>query len=375
MGASERLLLQTDCRHFRGDRPCRFGRLCDGCPEYAPFEGRILVIKLAATGDVVRTTCLLPSLREAHPEAQITWVTSAPAVPLLAPNPTIDRLLSDDPKETLPLLSERFTLVICLDKEPYPASLASRVQAQRKHGVGWSPNGVPVPLSPEGDDYFLLGVSDEEKFRRNPKTYPELIHDAVGLPWKGREYDLPLSRSALAAADAKLAGAGLGSGFIGLNTGAGPVFAHKGWTVEGWVALIPMLARRHRLPIVLLGGPHEREIHREIRAAVGDAVVDLGTDNPVDLFAALVARCRLLVSGDTLAMHLAIAAKVPAVVLLGSTTHRELELFGRGELIVTPLPCAPCYRKSCDIEEHCMKAITPEQVAAAVARHLPPDPA
>jgi heptosyltransferase-2 len=131
-----------------------------------------------------------------------------------------------------------------------------------------------------------------------------------------------------------------------------------------------MLARRHGLPIALLGGPHEREIHGRIRAAVGDDVVDLGTEHPVDRFAALVARCRLVVTGDTLAMHLAIAAKVPTVVLVGPTTHREIDLYGRGELIVTPLPCAPCYRRRCDIEEHCMRAITADQVADSVGRVL-----
>ena len=51
------MILQPDCRHFPGDRPCRFnkasGQLCDGCPHYATAGQRILIIKLAALGDVV----------------------------------------------------------------------------------------------------------------------------------------------------------------------------------------------------------------------------------------------------------------------------------------------------------------------------------
>ena len=62
------MILKTDCRHFPGDRPCRFnkesGQTCPDCPHYARHGTRILVVKLAALGDVLRTTVLLPGLKE-----------------------------------------------------------------------------------------------------------------------------------------------------------------------------------------------------------------------------------------------------------------------------------------------------------------------
>jgi len=52
------MLFQTNCRHWVGHKPCKENRLCPDCPEFEPLGPRILIIKLAARGDVLRTTAL-----------------------------------------------------------------------------------------------------------------------------------------------------------------------------------------------------------------------------------------------------------------------------------------------------------------------------
>ncbi len=104
-------------------------------------------------------------------------------------------------------------------------------------------------------------------------------------------------------------------------------------------------------------------------------VTNARTDNSIRQFQALIGRCDLIVSGDSLGMHLAIAEKRPVVVLFGPTCPQEIELYGRGEKIVSPLACAPCYRAECDRGPTCMQAIEPETVVAAVKRWLPPSKA
>nr|EES51602.1 MAG: probable glycosyl transferase, family 9 [Leptospirillum ferrodiazotrophum] len=69
-------------------------------------------------------------------------------------------------------------------------------------------------------------------------------------------------------------------------------------------------------------------------------------------------------------MHVALATGRPVVAIFGSTQPHEIELFDRGEKIVTPLSCAPCYRRSCDIHPSCMEVIDARQVYEAVARQL-----
>nr|HPM25103.1 glycosyltransferase family 9 protein [Phycisphaerae bacterium] len=75
-----------------------------------------------------------------------------------------------------------------------------------------------------------------------------------------------------------------------------------------------------------------------------------------------------LVTGDTMAMHVAIAGDVPTVALFGPTAAQEIDLYGRGEKVVTGLSCAPCYFRRCDLSPNCMDEISVERVLRAVQR-------
>ena len=97
---ADSLEIAFDCRYFLGDRPCSWhkqsGVVCT-CDKYEEVEERLLIIKLDAMGDVLRTTALLPPLREVHPRAALTWITRKESVPLLQGNPHIAEVLELGP--------------------------------------------------------------------------------------------------------------------------------------------------------------------------------------------------------------------------------------------------------------------------------------
>jgi heptosyltransferase-2 len=334
---------------------------------------RILIVKLAAIGDVLRTTPLLSGLKRTYPQSHITWVVDKEAFPLLKDNPYIDRLLTFDFSSLGPLDLETFDLVIGLEKEPRGAALASKIKAHEKKGFGLGPEGNVFPLNPASEYAFLLGLSDDLKFRGNRKTYPELIFEAAELDYQKDEYLLFLSPEDLAFAEAFAKQMGLepGESVIGLNTGAGDVFANKAWTVEGYLQLIEGLKKRPKTRILLLGGPKEKERNRKILRQKKGAVIDAGCDNTLSQFTALVNLCDLVVTGDTTALHLAIGLKKKVVALFGPTCAPEIELYGRGEKIISPLPCAPCYRRSCPVLPNCMEAIGALEVMQKIRALLP----
>src|SRR5207248_1021427 len=127
-----RRAIAPDCRHYRGDRPCLHNRLCTGCNHYEPWTGRVCILKLGALGDVIRTLCILPALREKHPGAQITWVSLPSGCRMLANHPLIDRVLPFTPATWMTLHRENFDVVINLDKEPEPCALAMALKATTK---------------------------------------------------------------------------------------------------------------------------------------------------------------------------------------------------------------------------------------------------
>ncbi len=93
-------MLKIDCAYFKGERPCKFhkedGVKCDECNHYKPIKNKILIIKLDAIGDVLRTTSILPPLRKKYPDAFITWCTKSNATQLFSNNDFVDEIITTE---------------------------------------------------------------------------------------------------------------------------------------------------------------------------------------------------------------------------------------------------------------------------------------
>ena len=367
--------LKLDCRYYLGDKPCRFNRLCEGCPHYEPSGRRILIIKLAALGDVLRTTPILPALRKLDTSAHITWVTDVSALQLLVRNPFIDRLLPLDAMTILLLDVERFDWLICLDKEPRATALATKVAAERKSGFGLHSSGNPFPLDAKSEYLFSLGLSDDIKFRQNTRSYQELVFEACGLSFENEPYVFSIPDDASRWADEAFGRWDIppGTPCLGVNTGGGQLFANKSLPASGFVDVIEILHRSRRerpFTLLLLGGPLEREKNREILQGIGVPIVDTGADNSLFQFAALLARCSAVLTSDSLCMHLAIALQRRVVVLFGPTCEQEIELYGRGAKVVSSIACSPCYLSVCDKTITCMNTLSLKDIAATCMDEL-----
>ncbi len=99
-------------------------------------------------------------------------------------------------------------------------------------------------------------------------------------------------------------------------------------------------------------------------------MIDTGGDHSLDDFFALIDLCDVLVTGDTLALHAAVALKKRVVALFGPTASREIDFYGRGTAIVPDLECVCCYRSDCELPPNCMDLIEPETVFHAVRKQL-----
>lgn len=361
--------VKLDCRHYLGDRPCVWHRVCPGCDKYAPMGVRVLVIKLAAPGDVLRATAVLPPLRRKHPESHVTWVTDEAAVPLVSLNPCIDRVMGFGFETALVLEAQTFDLAICLDKEPRAGALMRAVKAGRKLGFELSDFGTIRALN-DGAGYDLaLGLSDDLKFRANTRSYPDIACAVAELPYEGDPYVLALPGDSVERARAFLSALAPRDPVVGLVAGAGAIFANKAWP-PGHLADLAKAVRAELggTPIVL-GGDRDRGRMEEILKLAGGAALDGGTHELLD-YAALIGLCDVVVTGDTMALHIAVALGVPAVAIFGPTVPQEIELFGHGRKVVSRLDCAPCYRRSCDRSPSCMDAVSVAEVLAALRETL-----
>lgn len=373
--------LKPDCRHVRWDRPCAphkaRGKVCASCDEYAPIAHRVLMVKLAATGDVLRTTAFLAAIHRTWSRAKVTWLTRKAAAPLFDGNPLVDEVLTtDDAVTAARLQTETFDVVLCPDADPDAAALAAMAKGKERRGYVRDGTGRIVPLGPGAQRWLAMGLSDTAK-KANRETYQHLVAGVLGLDpsWVTEPI---LATDARDGAAARAFGQGLpGQGpLVGLNTGAGGRWAYKVWTREHQATFL-RLATDQGLRVLLLGGPEEVGTHRELLAgAAGRPVFDGGNHNSYSRFAALLELCRVVVTSDSLAVHVAAARKVPAVVLFGPTSAAEIETYGRAtKLVPAGLDCLCCYLPRCDRVPHCQALIEPRTVLAAVQQWLVAAPA
>jgi heptosyltransferase-2 len=162
-----------------------------------------------------------------------------------------------------------------------------------------------------------------------------------------------------AYADRVLAGAA--RPVVGIVPGA--EWATKRWSPDRWSAL----ARRLGGTPVILGGPAERELAAEIGEGAGPAARDT-TGNSIEEAVAILARCDLVLGGDTGLVHCARALGRPTVILFGPT-HVERHLWGpRERPLSLGLECQPCHDhgpRTCPLGHHgCMARLEPERVEA-----------
>lgn len=363
-----------DCKFFLGDRPCVWhkatGVLC-ACDHYQKVEQRLVIIKLDAMGDVLRTTALLPALADARPGTAITWVTRRESRPLLEGNPYITEVLEYGPEALLQLQTRIFDRVINLDAGKTSAALASLAKASQKDGFFLDTRGYVLPTNAAARKWLEMGVFDDLK-RQGTRTYQDLMLEIIGASGAQHRYVLELSAEERARGRMHLEqlGVDFSRPVIGLNTGAGHRWQLKQWREEGYLELVERLAKRHSAQFVLLGGPEEHERHKRLKSRSRVPLIDSGCDNAVRHFAAIVASCNVVVAGDTLAMHLALALGRRAVILFGPTSSAEIEMYGLGEKVVPEMECLVCYKPTCDFVPNCMDLITTDMVEAAVERQL-----
>jgi lipopolysaccharide heptosyltransferase III len=352
--------LRTDCIHYVGDRPCRphveAGHRCT-CNYFQPTTQRGVIIKLGAAGDVLRSTPLLRTLDPINTGTKVLWVTHFPD---LLPTHVCEAV-----RPTAATLARIAlgTWDFCwnLDKDPEACAIAASTKATEYCGYTLR-GGVPYPVDEAAWHKFATGI-DNPYSRGNRQSYVEEIFDITGIPFHREEYWLRDTTPTAREKAAELLPKGCA---IGLNIGAGKRWTSRIWPIEYWIELIKLL-KAHGLQPVLLGGPEEVETSAILVNATGCSASGV---QPLQVFYAMIERCQCVVSAVTMAMHLAIGARTPLVLLNNIFNPHEFELYGRGEIVEPPAPCDCYYSPVCRTGRRCINEILPGAVFAAVLRAL-----
>lgn len=365
-------MYEVGCRHFNGYKPCSKNSKCDSqCPHRDVPQNSILIVHLGAMGAVLRSTALLAMIKKKYPSSLITWVTEESTKPLIENNPLVDKVLSISARDQLILAGLEFDIGFFVDKSPEVAGLRKLVKPDLSYGFTVNPHsGAIIPAQPSSCELWEVGLDNQKKFFQNTKTELQLVAEALELPYHRDEYQLhlTLAEEHITATRAKVWSLNGSRKVIGLNTGTSGVLPNKTIPVETWQSILNEFRYRTDVHFVLLGGPSDSDRNEAISRgfSVTLSPTNLGLRDGI----CSVDAVDMVVTGDSLGMHMAIARKKHVIAWFGPSCSHEIDLYGRGAKIKSPMPCSPCWKRRCAEVVPCSESIDVSQIKTEIDQWL-----
>jgi ADP-heptose:LPS heptosyltransferase len=301
---------------------------------------RVLVIKLGALGDVALAMAPLRKIREAHPEAEITVLTTAPYAAFFAASPYVDKVDADGrPKglgRTLALYRRlrraRYDRVYDLQTSDRTKALFLALMPRPPEWSGVAPGCSHPHRNPRRD--FMHALEAKADQLKDAGIWP----DAPTEPGTAPPPDLSWVLAG-DPADRRPEHFGLTEPYALLVPGGSAHRPGKRWPVEHYAALAALL-RAEGFDVGVIGGPPEAEL-----AAAIPFAKDLTGRTDFLQIAALGARAALAVGNDTGPTHILAAAGAPTLALFSSDSDpalsaprgRRVEVLRRERLAELPV--------------------------------------
>ena len=340
---------------------------------------RILIRATNWVGDAVMSLPALQAIRERFPSAHIAVLARPWVADLYARESFADRVIPYTARAgardwggkwrlVQALRAEHFDCAILLQNAFDAALLAWLTRIPRRIGYHRDGRGLlltdPIPVPKPG-----------EIRRHESYYYLEMLHRA-GLLDVVREIDairLEGAGEARAAGEKRLAEAGLNGEIIGVSPGAAYGSA-KQWFPDRFAEAARRIASARGAAIALFGSRGERELCGVVAGALASSglkVRNFAGETSLGEFIELAAACRLFLTNDSGAMHVASALGVPTVAVFGSTDHTATGPTGPlARVIREPVDCAPCKLRECPIDHRCMALVPARRVADAALELL-----
>ena len=146
----------------------------------------------------------------------------------------------------------------------------------------------------------------------------------------------------------------------------------KRWLPERFAQTALAVAAARRVQWVLFGTAKDVAVGNQIADALGDHCINLIGKTTLQQLIEELRHCALLLTNDTGTMHLATLLGVPVVAVFGSTEPSLTGPLGSKSSVVRhQVECSPCFLRECPLDFRCMKAVTVDEVVAAIAATSP----
>jgi heptosyltransferase-2 len=326
---------------------------------------RILVRATNWVGDAVMSLPALRALRQRFPQAHISILAKPWVADLYAREHFCDELIPytaltffEKCTAARALRGRRLDTAILLQNAFEAAAIAYLAGIPERIGYARDGRGflltraIPVPKPgeiPRHESFYYL-----ELLRRAGVVDEMPRNDAIRLE------GAPAARSAGLERFQQL---GLGELIIGVSPGAAYGTA-KRWLPERFAESANRVANELGAAVAIFGSKDERDLCSSVAASIMTPVKNFAGETSLAEFIDLAAACRVYLTNDSGAMHIASALGVPTVAVFGATDDQATGPTGPlAKVVREPVECSPCLKRECPIDHRCMTRVSAARVA------------
>ena len=303
-------------------------------PHQPRLASKIAIVKLSSLGDVIHALPVARALRRALRGVHLTWIVEAREYALLRDHPDLDAVVPVDtrlwrkliwrPAGARQVLGKVSRLTGRIRKASFDVTLD--LQGLIKSGLLTAYTGAPVRIGFTADyckEGWLNAVFTNQRVRPPASAvhvvdqYLSLL-EPLGITPGPPEFHVPVPTAAALHMENFLGEQGIKrrDRVVALNPGAGR--ENKRWPPAHFCRLAERLAQEPDVKILVLWGPDEVHMARQIREGVSAKVI-LAPPTDLHELAALLRQSALMVASDTGPLHLAAALGTPSLGLFGPT--------------------------------------------------------
>ena len=342
-------------------------------PEFRQVK-RILVRGVNWVGDTVLTYPAVQQLKTLFPHSHLAILVSSPLVDLWKTFPYVDEIIPFQKKKGIVSFWEDLNISQSLNERNFDLAVIFPRSFRSAFQIYLARIPIRIGYQDEGRSFFLThGIHRTKEILRSHRVhYFRKLTEPLGKIESFPSPRILLREEDRRWAEQRLRDLGIQNGgpLIGMNPGATFGLA-KCWSPRRFGELGKRLCEKWKATLLLFGKEEERPIAKEILQNFENGGIDLTGKTRLLQLAALLERCRLLVTNDTGTMHIATAVGTSVVALFGSTDPSVTGPWGDGHVVVRKdVPCSPCLKRVCPTDHQCMKLITVDEVLKECGKYL-----
>jgi len=315
---------------------------------------KVLIINPYGIGDVLFTTPVIRNLRDAYPQASISYLANRRTAEFIRSDPDIAQVFIYERDEFVGNYQKYFEMFKSISKEGFEmvfdfslnssfGFLSAACGIKKRVGFDYRKRGGFLT-----DRVFLSGFEEKHVI----EYYLDLLR-LVQVPVKVREM-----RMDVPARDIQWAGDWLKSHKIastspliavipGGGASWGQAAKYKRWPAAKYADLIDKIIENFDAAIILLGDSKDETLCREVSRLAHFPLYNAVGQTSLLGLAALFKQCRAAIINDAGSVHVAVAVGVKALSIYGPVDPNVYGPYPPEEHVTVQkgLPCQPCYRR------------------------------